>query len=247
MRSLQMATVGFVRNEQPVSRILDHVSGLTARLALSKQTREDAFRIRHSSYLAGGNIEPRPRGLFSDDYDNMPNCQSIVIYMGQRPVASVRVCVLDTDPAKPDWHDVPAVRIFPEEIKSLIDSLPVREKPVRLIEINRLVRHPDFADDYALVFALYRLAGFMILHHNVETVLSCVRQNHIPFYKRLKFKSIAGLRPYLGLKFPTSLMACPRENYDDVRRSVPFLDSTATSGNNYLDLVRGDTISIAGA
>jgi hypothetical protein len=224
--------------------------GLTACLAVTEQQRRDVFALRHTSYLSGGYIDPRPRGLFSDPYDAQPNCQSIIVYRGERPVASVRVCVLDTEPARTGWQDIPATHVFPDEIGTCMNDVaaePGRDPlaPVRAIEINRLVRHPDFATDFSLVFALFHLAGYMILHHETDIVFSCVRKNHVPFYKRLKFTQIAGPRSYPELKFSTNLLACSRENYDAVQRMMPSLD-VESANSNLSNIVDGHKLHLVG-
>lgn len=225
--------------------------GLTACLALDEQQRRDVFALRHTSYLSGGYIDPRPRGLFSDPYDEQENCQSIIVYRGTRPVASVRVCVLDTDTRRPGWQDIPAVHVFPDEIAETMRNVaaePGRDPavPLRAIEINRLVRHPDFATDFSLVFALFHLAGYMILHHQTDMVFSCVRKNHVPFYKRLQFTPIAGPKSYPELKFATNLLACSRENYATVQRMMPMLEA-GTGDSNFSNIVEGKKVSVVGS
>lgn len=209
--------------------------GLTARLAEGEAARQDVFALRHKSYLAGGFIDKRPGALFSDPFDQRPNCQSIIVYQGARPVASVRVCVLD--PARPDWADIPALHVFPDEIGAAMAG------ESRAIEINRLVRHPDFSADPVLVFVLFQLAGFMILRHGAGIVFSCVRKNHIPFYKRLKFTPIAGPRSYPELKFATSLLGCSRENYESVQQMMPLLEHRAGQPD-FSHLLEGETVTV---
>ena len=65
-----------------------------ARLAVADSVREDAYRVRYRSYVAGGHIEPNASGLFKDVYDDMPNASTIVIYDRDVPIASVRTCTL---------------------------------------------------------------------------------------------------------------------------------------------------------
>ncbi len=218
--------------------------GLTARLAVTNRQREDVFALRHKSYLAGGFIDKRPGGLFSDPYDDRPNCQSIIVYRRARPVASVRVCVLDPDPARPGWQDIPALHVFPDEIAETLAAQPHAEGG-RAIEINRLVRHPDCAADPGLVFVLFHLAGYMILRHGAGIVFSCVRKNHIPFYKRLKFSLIAGPRSYPELKFATSLLGCSRENYQDVQRMMPLLENQSPDAD-FSNMIEGKTVAVFG-
>jgi len=212
-------------------------SGLTARLAETGRQRRAVFALRHESYLAGGFIDQRPGGLFSDPFDERPNCQSIIVYRDSRPVASVRVCVLDV--RRPGWEDIPALHVFPDEIHAAMAPSG------RAIEINRLVRHPDFTADPLLVFVLFQLAGFMILLHDADVVFSCVRKNHIPFYKRLKFAPVAGPRSYPELKFATNLMACSRENYDSVQRMMPLLEDRARDAD-FANMIEGKTVAVFG-
>ncbi len=248
MKALQLNTVGFVRPERPEGRAGSKLEDLTARLAIDEQTQNDAYEVRYKSYLSGDYIDPKASETFSDPYDEMPNSQSMVIYKKQRPVASVRVCILDTDPALTGWSDIPAANIFPDEVKALLAEVPNRTgntaKPARAIEINRLVRHPDFATDYSLVFALFRLATFMVYYHETDFMMSCVRRNHSGFYKRLHFNHVAGPRRYAGVKFETNLMACYQPQYGNVLRDVPIVDSGAMTNGCYDGLFRGETVPV---
>jgi hypothetical protein len=244
MVSLRSTTAEVLRGA-PAGRLKSKPRGdLTARLAIDPQTRFDAYAVRHKSYFAGGYIDRQPGGTFADAYDEMPNSKSIVVYKGGRPAASVRVCILDTDPALTGWNEIPAGKIFPDELKSLLDAAPGNGKPRRAIEINRLVRHPDHATDYTLVFALFRLATFMVSYHETDMMMSCVRQNHTSFYRRLHFKYVAGPRRYAGVKFETNLMACYRDEYDEILRDVPIVDSGAMTNGCYAGLFRGEAVPV---
>jgi hypothetical protein len=243
MSSLQSASVNFagVRRRQPLDRTA--LSHLKARIAADPQTRADAFSLRHASYAAGGYIEPRPGGMFSDPYDDKPNCQSLVIYKDSRPVASVRFCVLDTDPARQGWDDIPAAQVFREEVHALLAQAPAA-KPAKATEINRLVRHPDFATDYGLVFVLLRFVSFMVIHEKADLMLSCVRRNHIPFYRRMDFVCIAGPRAYPELKFSTNLMACPQARYGTALSQYDVFNPRAAETGCYDGLFRGETVDV---
>jgi hypothetical protein len=261
MSSLQTSTVNLVRHDragrmamaQPAILPANGAKAqLMARLAIDPQTRADAFSVRHASYLAGGYIDARPNGQFSDANDDMPNSQTVVVYRDARPVASIRFCILDTNPALQGWDDIPAAHIFPEEVKTLLDNVPSAAeggtgRPARAIEINRLVRHPDFADDHELVFVLFRFATYMVLHHETDVTLSCVRRNHMPFYRRIiKLSNVAGPRRYAGVKFETHLMACERAKYNSVVRDVPIFNSSKITAGGYDGLFRGETVAVFG-
>ena len=230
---------------------------LTARLALDEQTRADAFSVRHESYLASGNLDPKPDGLYSDEYDDMPNSQTVVIYRQSRPVASIRVSILDTDPAVQGWDNIPALHLFPEELGGLMDQANAGcetaagagapRRYARALELNRLVRHPDFKDDSELVFVLFRFATYMVLHHDVDYALSCVRRKHMPFYRRvIRLENVAGPRHYPGLKAATHLVACSREKYASVVRDVPIFNSAKITQGGYDRLFDGETVDVFG-
>jgi len=244
MSALQTASLNFepTRRRPPLN--LSELSSLTVRVAADPQTRADAFALRHASYVDGGYIDARPGGLFSDPYDDKPNCQSLVIYKDARPVASVRLCVLDTDPDNHGWDDIPASHVFQDEVRALLAEVPAAAKPAKATEINRLVRHPDFATDFGLVFVLFRFVSFIVIHEKSDMMLSCVRRNHMPFYKRLDFASIAGPRAYPELKFSTNLMACPQSRYGTALNRYEVFNPRATETGCYDGLFRGESVNV---
>jgi hypothetical protein len=75
-------------------------------------------------------------------------------------------------------------------------------------------------------------------------MLSCVRRNHMPFYKRLEFQTVAGPRSYPELKFTTNLMACPSARYPIILDKYAILDSGATESGCYDGLFSGETVSV---
>jgi len=216
---------------------------LTVRLTDDKMTKNDCYKLRYLSYFSEGHIEPCRSQKFSDEYDDHPDVQTIVIYKGRRAVASTRICVLNRDSNGHTSGAIPAEHVFPEVIENLLSGdggQPVQ----RVVEINRLVRHPEHAEDRSLVFLLFRLAGHFILKHNAGAVVSCVRRNHVPFYTRLRFSEVAGPRTYHGVKFSTHLLTCLRDQYDTVRRMVPMLDVTEADRVRYEGLSRGQTVAV---
>lgn len=216
---------------------------LTARLAVDRKTKQDCYKLRYLSYFAEGHIESRRHGTFSDEYDDQPTVQSVVIYKGGRAVASTRICALTRGSNGSDSGSIPAQHVFPAETEALFRR-DVASPVERVVEINRLVRHPDLADDKSLVFLLFRLAGYFILKNDAGAVVSCVRRNHIPFYTRLRFSEVAGPRVYHGVKFSTHLLSCLRPQYDTVRRMVPLLDVAGTARAQYDRLCQGETVAV---
>jgi hypothetical protein len=218
-------------------------SGLTARLALDERTKADAYAIRHDSYLSGGFIDPMPGGQFFDADDLKPNNHCVVIYQCGQPVASVRLCLLDLAPGLTGWDEIPASRIFPEDVARLA-ATAAPGRPARLIEINRLVRHPDYANNYQLVFVLFRFVSYLLMSANADLMLSCVRRNHTPFYKRMHFEYVAGPRRYAGVKFETNLMACTMGGVDLIRQEMPIVGADPKTIDTYAALLAGETVSV---
>ena len=216
---------------------------LTARLALDRKTKQDCYKLRYLSYFAEGHIEARRSGTFSDEYDDQPTVQTVVIYKGSRAVASTRICTLTRGLDGSNSGSIPAQQVFPEETEALFGR-DVASPVEQVVEINRLVRHPDLADDKSLVFLLFRLAGYFILKNDAGAVVSCVRRNHIPFYTRLRFNEVAGPRVYHGVKFSTHLLSCLRPQYDMVRRMVPLLDVAGAARTQYDRLCQGETVAV---
>lgn len=210
------------------------------RRALDAETRRDAFALRHASYLASDYIDPRPDGLFSDRYDLLPTSHTMVVYQAEQAVAAVRVCFLSSD----SLDAAPAGTTFPEEVGGLLAALPHRAGKPQAAEITRLVRSPAAENNQGLVFMLLRLAGYLALQEDVPLLMSCVRQNHVPFYRRIGCNTASGLRPYPGLKCPMQLLACPRENYDEACSTFPIMDPFAGPADAFDGFMDGRAVSM---
>ena len=216
----------------------DQWDGVHARMALDSRTRADAFRLRHLCYASKGYIDIRDNGLFSDEYDAEPDNTTMVVYDRDQPIGSVRVCTMTT-PARPGRvRALPVAHVFPTDVAALLTP------GTQAVEINRLVTHPDHAQSLGLVFVLMRLSGYVIGKYNPNFVTSCVRANHVPFYKRLQFDQVAGPQLYTGLKFMTNFMVARQERYDIVRRTVPVLNLSAEVVSEYDRLWAGDSVAV---
>ncbi len=210
-----------------------------AALALGERTRADAYSLRYASYLDSGFIERRPEATFHDGYDALADAQTIVVYEEGRAVASVRVCFLAD-------HDKrsPAHQAFPDEVDRILAETSCGRTSTKAAEITRLVRSPNSANNQGLVFLLYRLAGRLVLARDVQVILSSVRRNHAPFYRRLGFAAVTGERPYPGLNCPMSLLRCARSDYDRVRAGFPIMDPDAVPPGLFDGFERGQPIDM---
>lgn len=225
-------------------RVIPGTSGrsasYTACLATSEKVREDAYRLRYRSYLAGGFIEENPSRMFRDHYDDMPNAETIVLYDNGSPVGSVRVCFLErgTD------YTSPALDTFPDEVSALLNANPNDAFAGRAIEVTRLVRSPEAENNQGLVFLLYRMAGYVALCHHTQLFLACVRSNHAPFYKRLGYLAASEPKPYPGLSCNMLLMASNRQRYDQVRAKVPMMDPMTDITHNLEGFYAGEPVRL---
>lgn len=208
------------------------------RRALDAETKRDAYALRHASYRASGYIDPYPDGLFSDRFDRLPTAHTSVVYEAGKPVAAVRVCFLSSD----NLGAAPAGLTFPEEVGNLLAAVPRRKGRPQAAEITRLVRSPAAENNQGLVFLLLRIAGYIAIREDVPLLMSCVRQNHVPFYKRIGCHTASGLRPYPGLKCPMQLLACPRENYDEACAAFPLMDPLAGPPDSFDGFMAGKSV-----
>jgi hypothetical protein len=213
----------------------------TARLAVDPRTREDAFRLRYVSYLTSGYIKPNETRLFQDAYDDLPNCQTIVLYDDGVPVASVRTCTL----AYGSGQRSPAADTYPEEVSQLLSQQSTIGIGGRGIETTRLVRSPAAENNQGLVFLLYRMAGYIGMTAHTQILLACVRRNHAPFYKRLGYTPVTEPRPYPGLSCPMQLMSCTRQRYDEIRGAFPVIDPFGSTTGPLDGFLSGEPVSLS--
>ncbi len=224
----------FVESKQSLR---SRCAGLDARFAVDGRTRQDAFRLRHLCYHSKGHIDFLAGGEFSDAYDFDSTSTTAVVYDRDRAIASVRICFADMVLGGVAEHRLPLAQVFPEEYAGLM------QPSGRAMEINRLVRHPDYPSQ-AIVFALFHLVGVVVREVDPDFVASCVRPNHVKVYERMCFEHIAGPKLYTGLKFKTHLLACRRISYPNSFRFMPMRSGEETS-KSYAHLLAGESVPVA--
>ena len=211
-----------------------------ARLACDPATKRDVYSLRYRSYVAAGHIEPNETELFSDIYDTMLNCKSVVIYQDGVPAASVRTCTLAYGSAARS----PAADTFPNEVQELLSQQTGIGRGRRGIETTRLVRSPEAENNQGLVFLLYRMAGYIGMMNHTQVLFACVRQNHVPFYRRLGYVPVTDPKPYPGLTCPMQLLVCTRERYDEIRQSFTVIDPYAGTTGALDGFLSGEPVSL---
>ncbi|MCF3946310.1 hypothetical protein AiwAL_07275 [Acidiphilium sp. AL] len=229
-----------VKNFRPDADVLE------AQLALGQRLSNIAYQLRYEGYRSYDYIGDRPGGSYSDSYDAQANNRTAIVFKQGIPAATVRITV--HDPASADSGDrkLPAMEIFSDEIKATMAALRPNGRRPRAAEIGRLVRSPAYAKDFAIVFALFRIAGYLILHADADVVFNAVRTHHMPMYRRFGFQQLEAPRQYPGLAFETGLMACFRPNFADARDNLPFLQGISTEDACYAGLIAGERVRLFG-
>jgi hypothetical protein len=157
------------------------------------------------------------------------------------PVASVRTCTL----AFGSKQRSPALDTYPKEVTELLSRPSTTGLGGRGIETTRLVRSPAAENKQGLVFLLYRLAGYLGMIAHTQILLACVRQNHVPFYRRLGYDPMTTPRSYPGLNCPMLLMSCTRQRYDEVRSAFPLIDPYAGTAATLDGFLSGENVPLS--
>ncbi len=223
----------------------EDATSLRACLAFNKTTRKQAYELRHASYLMAGLMNrSAPGGILRDEFDERVTSKTIVLYKDGIPAASARICLLDPASGTQDAAHVPASEIFPLEIKALLDAAGSPSRPARTVEVTKLARHPDFAKDNELIFGIFRMTGYLILHFEANFVLIVVQSRHIPFYRRLGYDVVAAPRTHPKFNAATGLMVCHKVKFHEVSANCSVMSGLSRSDGIYERFIKGDLISV---
>lgn len=180
---------------------------------------EAIFRLRHESYVREGAVAPNPTGLLHDRLDLLPNCHNFGLWIDGRLAAAQRYHVLDR------YHlESPAMEVFPDVLRPLIEAGTVVVDPTRLVcdaELSR--KHPGLA------LLTTRIGLVVCDHFEADIVLATVREEHCAFYRRMfLMHRMADARFYPKLKKPVVMMGV---RYPEAKARMiaarPFLAWTA--------------------
>ena len=161
----------------------------------SDAERNEAYRIRHTAYVAQGYIASHPSGQFSDDYDREQNCPSWLLYRQGKAVGSIRICI---HLGMEGWNRMPCREVFSDVIEA---SFPPH---LRLVELSRISVAGGAADRMAIL-ALCSSAPCVADRLGCDAILAAFREEHFSFYAHLKFERLCPPRSYPGVNFPTIL------------------------------------------
>ena len=179
----------------PANEADDHVffsiDGYTVEVCRSRRSLEAAFRLRYRAYLNVGAIPENEEGMLYDEYDFLPNARTHLVRFEGKPVATVRACIFS------DVYDrqvTEAVTYFPDTVEEKLGPEPC------LLESNRYAVDPDFQGRRSLFaqMLLFRTHGLNAVVHDCDYIITSVRANHVPFYRRfLEMEPIADQAIYI--------------------------------------------------
>ena len=212
--------------------------GYTARLTVDAATKREAYALRYRSYYSQGHTAYSETGLLMDEFDELATTRTVVVYDDGKAVGSIRTCLLRRGTETMS----PCRRAYPREMDALLEAVGPERQGFDGVEVNRMVRAPEAADDQGLVFMLYRLAGYLALTCDFRVLVTCVRQHHVPFYKRLMFEQAGDAKVYPGLTCPMVLLKISRSRYDEMRQGFRLMDPDAGQAGILNGLANGDFV-----
>jgi len=218
---------------------------VTIQIAHTPEMMDIVYRLRHDSYVSQGFLEPSPSGMFADEWDEMKNTFSLLCFYDGAPAMSVRIS--DSTPMVPNTPRSTTVAMdgWHSEIMNLARTFQEGARPTVLLEMSRLTRHPDFPEsDSDPIFGIFRAGSYCVVKTDADILLSTVRRHHMPFYRRFGYQKITDPRPYPKIAFEVGLMACFRQSYDAVQRSVPIFQSLEKHDSVYERLFAGERVRI---
>jgi hypothetical protein len=221
----------------------DHIE---CQVANTPETREIAYKIRYEAYFSYNYILRSDTLTFSDQYDGRRNVTTLLIYKGGVPAATARVCLFDSQGTALDADRVPAMEVFDHEIRSLMTNSGGKND-LRAVEVTRLARRCDMANDKSVLSALFRAVGYIVLAYDPDIVLNACRAHHIPIYQRFGFRKVGEPRPYPRMTYEAALLACLRPSFQEVRANLPFLKGLSVRDPSYRRLLRGELVEMCGS
>ena len=177
-----------------LSNLLERVD---YRLIESDEDRETIFRLRYNAYLREGAIAPLLTKKLHDHYDDAENSWIFGLYIDERLVSSLRICV-----SSPVHPMTPAVEAFPDMLGPKVERGKIIVDPNRFVaDYEGTRRFPE------LPYLTTRLSFVSSAYFDADIATASVRREHQAFYKRVfLYAPVCEPRPYPTLVKPLSLM-----------------------------------------
>ena len=164
--------------------IFEH-DGFYAQLCMTPESLDIAYELRYRAYRNAEAISPNTSRRTHDHFDEQPNTRTHLIWHQGKPVASVRSAI---------WSD--RYNYLPTEginaFRSAVESSLGLDG--NILESCRYVTDPDFTGRKSLTaqLLLFRIQDLSSRYDDCSTIITAVRQRHVPFYERmLGFQTIS--------------------------------------------------------
>lgn len=199
-----------------VARLLPRV---TYRRALTREYRQEIFRLRHDAYLREGAITAQPGGIFTDEVDETENTHLFGLHIDGKLMSSIRISVTSLRSA-----DIPTAHVFPDVLEPEIDAGKIIVDPTRFV-----VHHASSRLFPELPYLTLRVGWIAMEYFDADILLAAVRSEHVAFYRKFwNTTCVAPPRDYPMLSKPISLtMVDYADARDAVHSRYPFLASTS--------------------
>ena len=217
-----------------VAMMLDRV---TYRSADSAADRDAIFRLRYRAYLREDAIVPNAAESFSDPYDDAENAWVLGMYVDDELAGSVRMHI-----TTPTCRKLPAMDVFGDVLAPHVDAGKIVIDPTRFVIDEKFARQgPEYP------FITLRLMGLASDYFNADMVLSTVRAEHAPFYRRACGQELMSEpRLYPSLTKPIVCMAAEHPvARERTYERFPFLRSQSGERNALFGDQRGRALAAA--
>ena len=188
-------------------QVFCNFKGFTVEVCRRPESLAAAFHLRYRAYVAVDAIPPNEEELLYDDFDFMPNSRIHLVWFDGKAVATVRSCIWS---GQYDWTPTEAINYFQQDIKQEIGT------NTTLLESNRFAVDPDFQGRQSLFaqILMFRIHALNSAVHNCEYIITAVRENHVPFYRRFLGMEVISRQSYFvsWANAEVLLMASDREN-----------------------------------
>ena len=167
----------FLAKEPKTHQIICTINGFTVELCKDRESLNTAFHLRYRAYLGTDAIDQNEEELLFDEFDFHPNSFVHLVWFEGKAVATVRGCIFSDEY---DWCKTEGINYFPEDTAARFGN------ETRLLESNRFAVGPDFQGRQSLFaqLLLFRVHALNSYVHDCSHIITAVRANHIPFYRR---------------------------------------------------------------
>jgi len=199
-------------------RVLKMLSRVEYRLATTIEQRDAIFRMRYNCYLGEGAIDPNETLRYTDQYDKAPNALLLGVFFDGILSGSLRLHVVT-----PACSVLPDKGAFPDLIEPMIAA------GLKMVDSSRFVVDEEASKAHpGLAYLTVRVGWMGAEHFSVDRILTAVRSEHTPFYRRIfGFEVKTEARDYPSLKKPVCLLSLDyRAKREIVQRRYPFFIST---------------------